>query len=221
MNSLFSNFNVNTGALINCGTYFFQLLNIHSTLKQYVYVFFNKETDTFITLYFVFGRNDMFSKSQVVQANKLNVNEMFLYYIYEIFDSDPHLLQQKVQYDLMDNTQRTTSIVESVKQLFNNKESGYITFTSFYEVSTIPIIEHYVSVPMSIVEKHIKNIYEELLSQNYQLFYSYSQKSNNIYFKSQTKKILNNLNMSFAYVSDTTYEMYKLINDVFDKYILQ
>lgn len=74
----------------------------------------------------------------------------------------------------MDNTQRTTSIVESVKKLFNNKESGYITFTSFYEVSTIPIIEHYVSVPMSIVEKHIKNIYEELLSQNYQLFYSYS-----------------------------------------------
>jgi hypothetical protein len=79
-----SNVGVTTGLLITTGSSFFQPINIISFTKnkQYMYVFFNKEKDTFITLYFVFDKNDMFNKNFLISVNKLNVNEFFIYYIY-------------------------------------------------------------------------------------------------------------------------------------------
>ena len=159
-----------------------------------MYVFFNKEKDTFITLYFIFDKNDMFNKNFLISVNKLNVNEFFMYYIYQIYDDNVNIIQYKLQEFGL--TTLIPSIKQQVRSIFGNKETGYIFFTPFLSINTDNLfINHYIDIPVDVTINYIRTLLSETLTEDYTLFYTYSNRNKNIYKRSNLKKILDNINM--------------------------
>jgi hypothetical protein len=196
-----NNVGITTGLLITTGVSLFQPINIMSFTKnrQYMYTFFNKEKDTFITVYFVFDKNDMFNKNFLISVNKLNVNEFFIYYVYSIYDDNVDIIQYKLQE--LGLTNLIPSIQQQIRSIFGNKETGYIFFTPFLSINTgSSFINHYIDIPVNVTINYIRTVLGEILTDDYTLFYTYSNRNKNIYTRSNLKKILDNLNMCGEYI---------------------
>lgn len=167
-----------------------------------MYVFFNREKDTFITLYLVFDKNDMFNKNFLIATNKFNVNELFIYYVYSVYDdNNVDIIQYKLQKLGIDNIVSSTSIKQQIRSIFGSKETGYLTITTFFSVNTGNLfVNHYIDIPVSVVVNNIRTLLGEILTDNYTLFHTYSNRNKNIYKRSNSKKILDNLNMCSDYI---------------------
>jgi hypothetical protein len=98
-----------------------------------------------------------------------------------------------------------TNLVPSIKQqvhsIFGNKETGYIFFTPFLSVNTENLlINHYIDIPVNVTINYIRTLLGEVLTDNYTLFYTYSNRNKNVYMRSNLKKILDNLNMCSEFI---------------------